>query len=66
MSKANVVGVGVGLLERGGARTETVALVVMVKKKVPRDQLPADDIVPTEIEGIPVDVREVGEISAQR
>jgi hypothetical protein len=66
MSKANVVGVGVGLLERGGVRTQTVAVVVMVKQKVPRAQLPADDIIPVEIEGVPVDVQEVGEISAQR
>jgi hypothetical protein len=66
MSKANVVGVGVGLLGRGGERKQTVAVVVMVKQKVPRAQLSADDIIPTEIEGVPVDVREVGEISAQR
>jgi hypothetical protein len=66
MSKANVVGVGVGLLERGGERTQTVALVVMVRQRIPRAQLSADDIIPTEIEGIPVDVREVGEIRAQQ
>jgi hypothetical protein len=65
MSKANVVGVGVGLLERGGVRTQTVAVVVMVKRKVPRARLSAADIIPTEIDGVPVDVREVGEISAQ-
>jgi hypothetical protein len=66
MSKANVVGVGVGLLERGGVRTQTVALVVMVKRKLPRARLSPADIIPTEIDGVPVDVREVGEISAQR
>ena len=66
MSKANVVGVGVGLLERDDVRTQTVAVVVMVKQKVPRAQLPAGDIIPAEIEGVPVDVQEVGEISAQR
>lgn len=66
MSKANVVGVGIGMLERGGVRTQTVALVVMVKRKLPRAELSADDIIPAEIEGVPVDVQEVGEISAQR
>jgi hypothetical protein len=40
MSKANVVGVGVGLLERDDVRTQTIAVVVMVKQKVPRGQLP--------------------------
>ncbi|MGD2153551.1 MAG: hypothetical protein PVG79_09800 [Gemmatimonadales bacterium] len=66
MAKANVVGVGVGLLESGGERTGTVAVVVMVRRKVPRPQLAAADIIPTELEGVPVDVQEVGEISAQR
>ncbi len=35
MAKANVVGVGVGFRHRGGVRTDTPALVVMVSKKSP-------------------------------
>ncbi|MGD9093696.1 MAG: hypothetical protein PVF74_12680 [Anaerolineales bacterium] len=65
LSKANVVGVGVGFCQRDGARTDTVGLVVMVKQKLPREQLSADDILPTEIDGVPVDVQEVGVIKAQ-
>lgn len=65
MSKANVVGLGIGLLEQSGRRGPTVALVVMVRKKMPPAQLAADDLLPREIEGVPVDVREVGEIQAQ-
>ncbi len=65
MSKANVVGLGIGLRERGGMRTDTVVLAVMVKQKVPRAQLAEADVVPSEIEGVPVDVQEVGEIVAQ-
>ena len=65
MSKANVVGVGVGLLRRGGVRTDTVGLVVMVRQKLPRSQLAPDDVIPREIEDVPVDVQEVGEIKAQ-
>ncbi len=64
MGKANVVGVGVGLRQRGGVRTREVALVVMVRRKVPRAQLAPADVIPTEIEGVPVDVQEVGEIVA--
>ncbi len=64
MGKANVVGVGVGLRQRGGMRTGEVALVVMVRQKVPRAQLAPADVIPTEIEGVPVDVQEVGEIVA--
>jgi hypothetical protein len=64
MGKANVVGVGVGLRQRGSVRTGEVALVVMVRQKVPRAQLAPADVIPTEIEGVPVDVQEVGEIVA--
>jgi hypothetical protein len=65
MGRANVVGVGVGFRQRGGVRTGEVALVVMVRQKVARAQLAPADVIPTEIEGVPVDVQEVGEIKAQ-
>ncbi len=65
LRKANVVGVGVGLRRRAGAQSREVAIVVLVRRKVPRAQLAAEDIVPSEIEGVPVDVQEVGEIGAQ-
>ncbi len=64
LAKKNVVGVGVGLRQKGGIRQKTVALVVMVTQKVPPGQLAPDDIVPSEIEGVPVDVQEVGELKA--
>lgn len=65
MAKANVVGVGVGFCTRRGQRTGQVGLVVMVSKKLPSAQLDPRDIIPHEIEGVPVDVQEVGEIRAQ-
>ena len=65
MQKANVTGVGVGLRKRGGLYTQEIAVVVMVRRKVPRDQLAPEDVIPTEIDGVPVDVQQVGEISAQ-
>ncbi len=64
MQKANVVGVGVGFREEGGKLTDQVALVVNVIRKLPKDQLAPEDLIPTEIEGVPVDVRETGEIRA--
>jgi hypothetical protein len=64
LAKANVVGVGVGYRERGDQRTSEIALVVMVTQKLPPDQLAPDDLVPSSIEGVPVDVQEVGEITA--
>ena len=65
MSKANVVGVGVGLRQKEGMAAGTVVLVVMVTHKVPLAQLATDDIIPAEIEGVPVGVQAVGEIKAQ-
>ena len=64
MSKPNVVGVGIGLHKTEGQRTGQVGLVVMVSHKVPPDMLAPEDRIPEEIDGVPVDVREVGEIGA--
>lgn len=63
--KANVVGVGIGLREQAGERLEEVCLVVMVTHKVPRTELAPEDMIPTEIEGVGVDVQVVGELKAQ-
>jgi hypothetical protein len=62
LAKPNVVGVGLGYL--AGSPTE-LTLVVMVEQKIPLSALAEDEIVPSEIEGLPVEVREVGEVSAQ-
>ena len=64
MAKANVVGVGVGFRHKGGRRTKTVAIVVMVREKIRRSRLSPEDIIPKNIEGVPVDVQAVGEIQA--
>jgi hypothetical protein len=37
----------------------------MVEQKVPLSALAEDEIVPSEIDGLPVEVRVVGEVSAQ-
>ena len=65
MARANVVGVGIGLRQKHGVPSNETALVVMVTRKVPRSQLKPEDVIPAELEGIPVDVQEVGEIRAQ-
>ena len=64
LAKANVTGVGVGLRHTGGQRTEQMGIVVMVSKKVPRAWLDPQDVIPSEIDGVPVDVREVGRLEA--
>lgn len=64
MQKTHVIGVGVGFRERDGKLTDEVALVINVTHKLPSDQLAPEDFIPSEIEGVPVDVREIGEIWA--
>lgn len=65
LGKANVIGVGIGYRQRAARRTDEVALLVFVHKKVPADQLSARDLIPTEIDGIAVDVLEVGRLSSE-
>jgi len=62
--KANVVGVGVGLQMKGGKPTGEIAIVVLVREKVPADQLAPEDVLPAQLEGVPIDVHEIGEITA--
>jgi hypothetical protein len=64
MRKANVVGVAVGFAQEGSQPTSEPALVVMVNKKVPWEQLAPDDRIPRLLDGVRVDVQEVGEITA--
>ena len=65
LAKANVVGVGIGFRQKEQTRTDDIVLVVIVKKKVPRDQPAPEDIIPDQIDGIPVDVQESGRIVPQ-
>ena len=65
LRKKNVVGVGIGYRQRGGQQTDEMALTVMVQHKQPRCELPAVDQIPEELEGVPVDVQEVGVFKAQ-
>jgi hypothetical protein len=64
LRKANVLSVGVGYRERRGKLTDQVVLVVNVSRKLPRNQLHPEDIVPSTIEDVPVDVRETGPLRA--
>lgn len=65
LSRPNVVGVGVGYCQRTGKATGEIGIIVMVDKKVASQNLEPHEIVPTELEGVPVDVQEVGQITAQ-
>jgi hypothetical protein len=64
LAKENVVGVGVGIRKREGVYTGEVAVIVMVRRKLPRIEVLEEDLLPEEIDGIPIDVQEVGAIDA--
>jgi len=64
LSKRNVVGVGVGLKTVGGSKQRELAVVAMVEKKLPTNQLAPDDIIPRTLDSLPTDVIEVGRIQA--
>jgi hypothetical protein len=57
MALANVTGVGTGQDEDSG---EDV-IVVFVTRKVPSDRLRPEDVIPDELEGVPVRVLAMGE-----
>lgn len=59
-----VVGVGIGRKIVAGKETDQLAIVVDVIKKLSEDRLKKEDLIPQFLEGIPVDVQEVGVIRA--
>jgi hypothetical protein len=60
----NVVGVTDGVRMRRGKPTDEPAIVVLVSRKVPRKSLDKSSILPSHIDGIRLDVVEVGPIEA--
>ncbi len=64
MGKQNVVGVAVGRAKQGGRMTDELALVVLVEKKMPIDELSIENRIPPELDGVRVDVQETGIIEA--
>jgi hypothetical protein len=59
----NVVGVATGVRTRSGKPTRESCLVVYVERKLPRKRLAAKDLLPSAIEGIPIDVVETGPLT---
>jgi len=58
----NVVGVGIGYKTVNGERTNKKSLLVLVKKKIPREKLRKAEVIPERVEDVNTDVIEVGEI----
>src|SRR3954469_20342711 len=55
-----VTAVGVGGRERAGQPTGELVIKVFVTGKRPAGEVPADQLIPAEIEGVPTDVVEMG------
>ena len=53
-----VIGVGVGFVFEDGERTDEVAILVYTDKELPPDQVDPMGVIPTELEGCKVSVRE--------
>lgn len=60
----NVVGVATGIRMKRGKPTGEPCLVVYVERKVPRAKLHKSERLPREIDGVPIDVVEVGKLEA--
>jgi hypothetical protein len=60
----NVVGVGVGRTVRAGRLTDEIGLIVLVQSKQPISQLAEEARIPAQIDGVPVDVQEIGRLTA--
>ena len=64
LRKPNVVAVGVGFRTRASQSTTEVCIVVSVSRKLPVAQLKRAEVLPTELEEVPIDVVETGAIRA--
>ncbi len=58
LRRPGVTAVDVGFRFRGGVMTDELAIRVHVRRKLPAEALPAHELLPESIEGIPVDVIE--------
>jgi len=63
-TKPNVVGVGVGFKETRGDRTDEMCIKVLVSRKKPQAALLSEDMVPHNLDSVPTDVIQVGDLRA--
>ncbi len=64
LAKPNVVGVGTGYKVTKGQRTDELCIVTLVRRKLPQAGLTAEALLPAGIEGVSIDVIEVGDLKA--
>lgn len=64
LRKPGVVGCAIGYKQVGGQKTDELSIICYVVKKKPKRALRKEEIIPKELEGVPTDVVESGEIRA--
>ncbi|MGI9293103.1 MAG: hypothetical protein ACR2PS_03900 [Pseudomonadales bacterium] len=64
MRYPNAIGVAIGIRTKQGKPTGEHCIVVYVSQKIPPNQLNEDEILPSHVEGVPVDVVGVGQVEA--
>jgi len=62
MSLKNVVSVGIGRKKVQGRETEELAIIVGVTQKLPLTLIKKSDLIPQVLDGVKIDVIEVGKI----
>ncbi|MGL5244892.1 MAG: hypothetical protein ACRC7R_06955 [Sarcina sp.] len=63
LSKANVIGIGLGTKIVNGIDTGELCIKVLVTKKVPIEDLKPEDVIPEIYLGVKTDVVEVGTLT---
>jgi hypothetical protein len=64
MQIPGVIGVGIGLKQVGGKLTDQICFRVYVHAKKSAEELPAEEIIPAQIQGFPTDVLKVYNVRA--
>jgi len=64
MQLPHVVGVALGMAHVDGQPTDEPAIVVLVDEKLPLAQLAPEDVIPSQLEGVRVDVQASGVFTA--
>jgi hypothetical protein len=60
----HVVGVGIGFMKIGDQVTSQIALVVMVDQKIEEENLQPEQRIPSQLDGVPIMIQEVGTFTA--
>jgi UTP-glucose-1-phosphate uridylyltransferase len=66
LNKAHVVGVGVGVRTQDRIHGDEPCIVVMVDKLIPSWEIAPEHRIPSELDGVGVDIQPVGDLFAQR